>query len=77
MVLVDAGLAVILHSGMTHRRDLDGLRAIAALLVLGFHFDVRPLWSGGWIGGWLGLGCSSGFPVVLDRNGLSQMSPSR
>lgn len=48
-----------------HRRDLDGLRAIAALLVLAFHFDVRPLWSGGWIGGWLGVGLFFGLSGYL------------
>jgi peptidoglycan/LPS O-acetylase OafA/YrhL len=50
---------------MPHRRDLDGLRAIAALLVLAFHFDVKPLWSGGWIGGWLGVGLFFGLSGYL------------
>src|SRR5712672_3209370 len=50
---------------MTHRRDLDGLRGIAALIVLGFHFNVEPLWSGGWIGGWLGVGLFFGLSGYL------------
>jgi peptidoglycan/LPS O-acetylase OafA/YrhL len=72
MWVLDIGSGVTLHSRMTHRRDLDGLRAIAALLVLAFHFDVRPLWSGGWIGGWLGVGLFFGLSgylitALLDR----------
>jgi peptidoglycan/LPS O-acetylase OafA/YrhL len=54
-----------LPARFAHRRDLDGLRAIAALLVLGFHYDVRPLWSGGWIGGWLGVGLFFGLSGYL------------
>jgi peptidoglycan/LPS O-acetylase OafA/YrhL len=50
---------------MRHRRDLDGLRTIAALLVLGFHYDVKPLWLGGWIGGWLGVGLFFGLSGYL------------
>jgi peptidoglycan/LPS O-acetylase OafA/YrhL len=50
---------------MRHRRDLDGLRAIAALLVLGFHYDIKPLWLGGWIGGWLGVGLFFGLSGYL------------
>ena len=41
------------------------MRAIAALLVLGFHFDVKPLWAGGWIGGWLGVGLFFGLSGYL------------
>jgi peptidoglycan/LPS O-acetylase OafA/YrhL len=65
MRVLDSGFGVTLHSGMTRRRDLDGLRGIAALVVLGFHFDVGPLWSGGWIGGWLGVGLFFGLSGYL------------
>jgi peptidoglycan/LPS O-acetylase OafA/YrhL len=62
--LTDAAGSILIGR-MTHRRDLDGLRAIAALLVLGFHFDIKPLWLGGWIGGWLGVGLFFGLSGYL------------
>lgn len=35
---------------MTYRPDLDGLRCIAVLLVLVFHFELFPIGAGGFIG---------------------------
>lgn len=37
-------------SGFAYRRDIDGLRAVAVLLVLVFHFKLVPLGSAGFIG---------------------------
>jgi hypothetical protein len=33
-----------------HRSDIDGLRAVAVLMVLVFHFDLFPAGSAGFVG---------------------------
>ena len=37
-------------AGLGYRRDIDGLRAVAVLLVLVFHFELLPLGDAGFIG---------------------------
>jgi len=37
-------------SSITYRKDIDGLRALAVLLVLVFHFNLAPFGKGGFLG---------------------------